>query len=87
MDRPVDETRDYLSFYPEMPSGGGSFPEILSNGMSSDAVHNAVRAASPRQQRRMPEKAGRHGESTALLGFGTAGFGPGMTIVLSPPTI
>ena len=81
MDRPVDETRDYLFIYPEMPSGGGSFPEITFKWYVFRMLYTLPSGggipltATEGCRKKLEDMA----ESTALLGFGTSGFGPGMT--------
>jgi len=79
MDRPVDETRDYLFIYPEMPSGGGTFPEINLKWYVFRMLYTMPsgggipQTATEGCRKKLQDMA----ESTALLGFGTAGFGPG----------
>jgi prepilin-type N-terminal cleavage/methylation domain-containing protein len=81
MDRPVDETRDYLFIYPEMPSGGGSFPEITFKWYVFRMLYTMPsgggipQTATEGCRKKLEDMA----ESTGLLGFGTAGFSPGMT--------
>lgn len=79
MDRPVDDTRDYLYIFPEMPSGGGAFPEITFKWYVFRMLYTMPsgggipQTATEGCRKKLQDMA----ESTALLGFGTAEFGPG----------
>ena len=73
------QTRDYLFIYPEMPSGGGSFPEITFKWYVFRMLYTMPSGggipmtATEGCRKKLQDMA----ESTALLGFGTAEFGPG----------
>ena len=81
MDRPLDETRDYLFIFPEIPSGGGAFPEIKFNWYVFRMLYTIPAGGSIPQTATegCRKKLENMAESTALLGFGTTGFGPGAT--------
>lgn len=79
MDRPVDDSRDYLFILPEVASGGGSLPVVTFKWYVLRALYTLSGGLPVTATEGCRKKLEDMAESAALLGFDTAGFGPGMT--------